>query len=452
MEIRLFDKQQEAFDDITSKIVLIIAGKRGAKTTTGALKLLSNIQSNMDKGIRDNYLVVGPTYGVLKRATIPTLLKYLDPKLGVYRKSDSCVELCDGNKIYIISADEENRIEGFQALDCWFDEAGMCSRTSFEKIWQRTTPIAGKDRGQIIITTTPYSVPSSWLNADLISQRDDLEYVGYYNWGTKDNPYMSAKDVEDAKAIMDPQIFQRDYLGLYVQVAGAIYKDFDRTIDTVKPYPIDPTWKRYGGLDYGYSDPTAIVIIAKNPDAEEYVLTDSFYQSKSDYHDWAEFFKKQVNLQSVMYDPSAVGMMELLRKEGRFNLQAADNSVEPGIARVTTIIKTHKLKVFNTEEEIINDLESYVYADKGDKPKHENSHGPDAIRYCCSGAMLYRGKLKQSLEDREDKLERLRKEFLAKPWDDKFWSKSADKNRDNAPSNKNTGIGSYGLSLPNRED
>jgi hypothetical protein len=453
MEFEPHDKQCEVLDDVKSKVVLVIAGKRGGKTTIGAVKLISIIQDNLNKGIHDDYLISGPTYRLLKNATLPTLSKYWPSKLGTFKKSDSCIDLADGHKVFIISCESEDKLEGFKARACWLDEGGQVSRTAFNKIWQRLTPLAGEDQGQLIITTTPYGIPSSWLNKDLIEVRTKVDYVGYYNWPTVDNPYMSKEAISEAKKIMDARIFERDYLGLFTNIVGLIYPDFNRTTDCIAPKVIDATWNRYAGLDYGFSDPTSIVVFAKNPDKEEYILEDSFYKMQSDPTEWAEFFKKQINLKEVRYDPSAVAWMEQLRKIMKgINLQPADNSVAPGISRVTALLKAKTLKIFSTEEEVILDMESYIYDEKRDKPKHENSHGPDAIRYCCSGAMLYRGKLKQSLEDREDKLERLRKEFLAKPWDDKFWSKSADKNRDNAPSNKNTGIGSYGLSLPNRED
>ena len=388
MEIRLFDKQQEAFDDTSSKIVLIIAGKRAAKTTTGAIKLLSNIQSNINKGIHENYLCVGPTYGVLRRATIPTLLKYLDPRLGIYKKSDSCVELCDGYKLFIISADEENRIEGFQALDCWFDEAGMCSRTSFEKIWQRTTPAFGKERGQIIITTTPYSIPSSWLNKDFIEKRHSLKYIGYYNWKTSDNPYM-ADESALAKAMMHPQIYQRDYEGIYVNITGLIYPDFDRAVDVIKPIDVPAHFDLYAGLDAGFSDPCSIVIIAKDHASQEYWLIDSYYKSKGDLDEYAEFINKYPALKEIRYDPSAVALMnELKKKIPKFNFQPADNSVSAGIARCTPLFRDHRLKIFNTNVSIIEDLESYIYDEGKNKPKHTNSHGPDSIRYCFMGNIL----------------------------------------------------------------
>jgi PBSX family phage terminase large subunit len=396
MEFRPHPNQQKAFDDTANKIILAIAGKRGGKTTIGAIKFLNIIRTNIENGIHDDYLIVGPTYRLLRNATIPTLLKFLPAMgLGIYKKSDSCVDLVDGHKIFIVSAEDEDKIEGFKARDCWCDEGGQVSRTAFDKIWQRTTPSVGEQRGQIIITTTPYGVPSSWLNKDLIENRKKLGYIGYYNWATTDNPYMATSDIETAKDLMDPQIFRRDYLGEYTNIAGLIYPDFDRTADVVAPYSIPADWPRYAGIDYGFSDPTVVVVFAKDPVKTEYILEDSYYKSGCDMDDVAAFLNLQTNLKEVLYDPSAVGIMMELRKKGRFNLRPAVNDVAPGIAKVTAVLKQHLMKIFNTNEKVIEDLESYIYAEGKEKPCHNNSHGPDAIRYCFQGSILNRKSIKQ---------------------------------------------------------
>jgi PBSX family phage terminase large subunit len=450
MEFTPHANQEEVLDD-NHKIVLVIAGKRGGKTTIGAIKFISTIMANMKANIHDDYLISGPTYRLLKNATLPTLSTYWPSKLGIYKKSDSCIDLCDGHKVFIVSCEDEDKLEGFKARSCWLDEGGQVSRVAFNKIWQRLTPAAGEEQGQLIITTTPYGVPSSWLNKDLIENRKNLDYVGYFNWPTSSNPHMSSVAIEEARKMMDPRIFKRDYEGIFTNIVGLIYPDFDRTVDCVSPAPIDPTWLRYAGLDYGFSDPTAIVVFAKHPDKEEYILEDSFYKSKADLDEIGKFLQSQTNLKEVRYDPSAIAMMEELRKKVRVNLQSADNSVDSGIARITGLMKKHVIKIFNTEEEVILDLESYIYDEGKNKPKHENSHAPDAIRYCFTGPILSKSKARLSSMDASDKLDKLRAEFMRAPWDDKYWVK-APKNIDQSPSNRDGSVEHYGLNFSPNDD
>ena len=433
-EFRPHIKQDDVLFDDTSKIVLAIAGKRGGKTTIGAVKFAKIIKDNINKGIHDDYLIVGPTYRLLRNATLPTLKENWLPGLGAYKKAESVIDLCDGHKVFIISAEDEDKIEGFKARAAWIDEAGQISRIAFDKVWQRTTPATGEERGQIIITTTPYGVPSSWLNKDLIEQRNSLGYVGYYNWSTSDNPYIDKTDIETTRGLVDQRIFKRDYEGIYTNIVGLIYPDFDRTQDVVSPIKISAEWSRYCGLDYGFSDPTAIVVFAKNPDKEEFILETSFYKSKADLDEIALFLNSLTNVKEVRYDPSAVAMMTELKKKCRtINLQPANNEVDPGIAKVTELFKKHQIKIFNINEEIIADLESYIYDEKRDKPKHENSHGPDAIRYCFTGSILYRKRdSKSRVDEALRKYDEMRRNF--NPLNDSHWPCAPQ--RESAPGDK----------------
>jgi hypothetical protein len=70
------------------------------------------------------------------------------------------------------------------------------------------------------------------------------------------------------------------------------------------------------------------------------------------------------------------------------NLVAADNEVEAGITRVTRLVKSDRLKVFNTCQNLLREMESYVYAEGKNKPAHDNSHSPDALRYAFSKDLL----------------------------------------------------------------
>jgi hypothetical protein len=56
--------------------------------------------------------------------------------------------------------------------------------------------------------------------------------------------------------------------------------------------------------------------------------------------------------------------------------------VDVGIQRVTKLLKEARIKVFDSCEDLIRELEGYCYEKKGSgKPGHDNSHSPDALRY-----------------------------------------------------------------------
>src|SRR6185437_7848383 len=373
--------------------VLAVAGKRGGKSVVAAVKFITKIAADLKKGVHGDYLILGPTYGLLRNGTIPTLMKYWPKKLGVYRRSESRVQLPndpDGQEhfVYILSADEPDRIEAFGIRGAWMDEAGQFRQEVWQKVQQRMTTEVGTT-GWVIFSTTPYGLPTSWLNTDLIQRRDEMPWVGYHNWSTLDNPFIDHTAIERARLTINEQIYKRDVLGTYTNIDGLIYPDFNRLEDGIKPFGIPAHWTIFAGMDYGFTDPTCILIIAKDPEMGVFYVIDELYKSKGSLQEHQAFLEKwRGRLKLCLYDPSAVGYCSELQRLTSMNLVAADNGVEAGISRVTRLVKTQRLKVFNTCDNLLREMESYVYAEGKNKPAHENSHSPDALRYAFSKDLL----------------------------------------------------------------
>ncbi len=382
-------KHQAAVLKDQHDIVLAIAGKRGGKSSVAAVKFISIISDNLANKIEGDYLILGPTYGLLRNGTIPTLMRYWPKRLGVYRRSESRIELPNDHYVFIISADEPDRIEAFGILAAWLDEAGQFKQEAWDKVQQRFTIKPGFGAGKTIISTTPYGLPTSWLNKDLIERRAEMPWLSYHNWSTLENPFIDHTNILRSKVTMNPQVYMRDVGGIYTSIDGLIYPDFSRQEDAVKPFKIPDHWPVFAGIDYGFTDPTVILMLAKDPETSTFYVTSEFYESKKALRDFQDFLLPFLGkVKQLLYDPSAVGIMTELQRLTRMNLVAADNDVDQGIARVTRLIKSGRLKVFNTCEKTILDLESYVYAEGKNKPAHECSHGPDAIRYAFSKDLM----------------------------------------------------------------
>lgn len=392
--------KQAAFIRDPNDIVLAIAGKRGGKSAGAAVKFIMDISENLKAGIEGDYLIIGPTYGLLKNGTIPTLMRYWPRKLGTYRRSESRIQLPNGKNgeehyVFILSADEPDRIEAFGVLEAWLDEAGQFRQEVWDKVQQRLTTLPGHGSGKVIVSTSPYGAITSWLNQDLIMRQKEMPWVKVHNWTTMDNPFIDHTVALRARETMNPSLFKRDFLGEYTQIEGLIYPDFNRLSDeyVVKPFQVPAHWPLFVGIDYGFTDPTVILVLAKDPEAKVFYVIAEFYESKKSVKDFQDFLEQKWpgKLRQLLYDPSAVGIMTELKTVSRLNLVAADNSVERGIARVTRLLKTQRLKFFNTCEKTIADMESYVYAGgtKSDgRPAHDSSHGPDALRYSFSKDLM----------------------------------------------------------------
>jgi len=84
----------------------------------------------------------------------------------------------------------------------------------------------------------------------------------------------------------------------------------------------------------------------------------------------------------TIWDPAAVAIMNEVRSVCKLRMEQADNSVDIGIQRITKLLKENRLKVFETCEDFIREMEGYCYEKNGSsKPGHDCSHSPDSLRY-----------------------------------------------------------------------
>lgn len=372
--------QQEVLDSIAEQI-LVVAGHRAGKSCVGAVWLIQRIAEDVKAGIKTDYLVLGPTYRILTQSTLKSLFQYWPKGLGSYKKQESLIQLVNGGVVWIRSADKPDAVEGMTAKAVWMDEAALCSETVYDKVCQRLVQLKGQPKGRLLMTTTPYGSPSCWMNLRLIEQRKTLPWLFYINFSMADNPYIERTVYDRAKATMNESLFQRDFEGRFVKIEGLIYPEFDRTTHVVDAFEIPNHWPKWCGLDYGWTDPTSVLGITFDPETKLFYVYTQFYKNRSAVEKIGEFLKKHL-FSYTLYDPSAVAVMNELRTVCKLRIEPADNSVDVGIQRVTKLLKENRIKIFDSCEDLIREIEGYCYEKKGSgKPGHDNSHSPDALRY-----------------------------------------------------------------------
>lgn len=372
--------QQMVLDSVCEQI-LVVAGHRAGKTVVGAIWFINEIANDIKNGVKADYLILGPTYRVLNQSTLRTLFAYWPKGLGTYKKQDSIIQLVNGGVVWIRSADKPDAVEGLTARRCWMDEAALCNETTYDKVCQRLVQKAGEPKGRLLMTTTPYGSPASWMNLRLIELRKQLNWLFYINFSMADNPYIDRAVYDRAKATMNESVFQRDFEGRFVKIEGLIYPDFNRIDHIVEPFEIPTHWPRWSGLDYGWSDPTSILGITYDPEGKQFFIYTQFYKNRQ-LAEVIGAFIKQKGFSYTIWDPAARAVMEEVRNVCKLRMEQADNSVDIGIQRITKLLKEKRIKFFDTCEDAIREMEGYCYEKNGSaKPGHDCSHSPDSLRY-----------------------------------------------------------------------
>jgi PBSX family phage terminase large subunit len=378
-----------------ARFLLALSGVQGGKTTIGALWLLREIYEAYKLGYKGDWLIAAPTVKVLQQSTIPKFKEMFPQDWGEWKEQKSCFELVWGGNIYVRSTEEPDYLEGMTIKAAWLDEAGKMKLAAWINIQARL----GIHRGRAIFTTTPYTF--NWINSDILRKAckingvtqsgTDLDVdVEAFHWTSRDNPAFSQQEYDRAKRTMDPRIFAKRYEGKFTALEGLVYPDFTPECE-VDPFAIPTNWKRFAGMDFGLTNPSAIVCVAEDPETKVFYAYKEFYKSEASLSVIADFLKEE-QLMRVLADPQSAMVINELKKFHQISeLQPADNDIDVGVERIGGLLRSDRLKFFrdrlpNTIEEI--QIYHYPQADTDkpakDKPVAKKNHAMDALRYAFS--------------------------------------------------------------------
>lgn len=361
------------------RFVALIAGSGGGKTSFGVAWLLREIT-----GRPGEYLAVSPTNSMLERVLAPQIMLTAAAYGAQHFKGEPPHIRLGDSIIHLLSADKPERAEGVHARGAWLDEAGQMSATMWEVARRR---VAGH-QGRILLTTTPYDM--GWLKTQVADRaaNGEPEYR-VVTFPSTANPAYPRDEFERARRELSPERFAMFYLGEFRRASGLVYPDWSPARMTVDAAP--GLVRSVGGLDLGWHNPTAGLLLGEDADGAVYV-TAEHYAAEATLADHAAALKQRGSVRWYA-DPSAAQSIEELRKLGVW-IAPAENDVVAGIDAVTRLIRTDRLRVVRgAAPNLLREFESYVWEQKDgvplDKPRKADDHAMDALRY---GIMALGGK------------------------------------------------------------
>ncbi len=147
------------------------------------------------------------------------------------------------------------------------------------------------------------------------------------------------------------------------------------------------------GVDFGYSNPAVILVIAIDNDDVYYVI-DELYQAELTVRDFivkGKEFKELYGVEIFFADPSEPGIIAEMNNEGLYTVPAKNN-ILPGISAVCEKLKLNSkgspsLVIDKKCRQLIKELENYRYSERADGggptelPVKTDDHACDALRY-----------------------------------------------------------------------
>jgi phage terminase large subunit len=145
--------------------------------------------------------------------------------------------------------------------------------------------------------------------------------------------------------------------------------------------------KRFAGIDFGFTNPTAIITIEKDFDNNYWVTSEWYKRNKTD--EQIADVVSALHFDEVYPDPESPSAIAELEKRGVYCREVVKNkdSIKNGINAIRALFLQNKLYIHSSCQNLINELETYSYPESKEgrndeeNPVKENDHALDALRY-----------------------------------------------------------------------
>jgi len=393
-----FHKNQWRAWDSRKRIVAILAGTQGGKTSFGPAWFFREMQ---ERGPGD-YLVAAPTYPLLGLKTIPEYIRYFQTVTGVARYVGSPTkklivtpagqrmlfgkEYNDETAVFFGHAQDPDSLESMTAKAAHADECGQkkFKLGSYEAIMRRLSI----NEGRLLITTTPYYL--GWLKTKIHDPglHGSDPTIDLVRFRSIDNPAFPRSEWERARQDLPAWKFDMFYRAIFTRPAGLIYDNFDEDKHVVDDFEIPAHWPRFMGQDYGGVN-TATVYLAQNPKDGRFYLYREYWEGGRTANQHVEAMLRGEPGQPTTYG----GAFSEGQWRNEFNAagllvkRPLVSEVEVGINRVYGLIANDRLRIFRSCGHTRDQMSAYSRElDEAGEPteniEDKNSyHLLDALRY-----------------------------------------------------------------------
>lgn len=322
------------------------------------------------------------------------LIKATGIELVVDNKKDKLIELTNGSTIRMGSINQVDSSVGRSYNLIIFDEAALVDgRDAFERALRPTLDRPGS---RAIFISTPRG-KTNWFAE--YYDRGFSDDPNFKEWCSikatyKDNPRMTEDDIAEAKATMSKNLFAQEYEADFNSYEGQIWSLEDKHIIGHEDCPIDSIPDRedmdiIAGLDMGYKDATALVVVGYDFKNENFYILDEYLASEKVTSQYAADIKEVTSNWDpdfIFIDAAAQQTKADLAYDYDIITTNAKKSVLDGIGYVASLVDGDRLYVDPKCEEVLKAFDGYAWDPNPnlikEKPQHNHaSHMADALRY-----------------------------------------------------------------------
>ena len=395
----MFDQQVEFIEDESKRKAAICSRRSGKSYAAGRYLIKEALE---DEGTTCVY--IARTREAAKRI-LWSSLKEADQRfrLGIkFNNADLIAVFPNKSKIMFTGANDASDVDKLRGAAfslAVLDEAAFFNINLRELVNEVLTPALLDRDGSLVMISTPNSACHGFFY--------DITEKGTYNfsvhrWTVKDNPYMQhavraiQKDIDNG--ILDPSdpSYKREYLGIWVRDDQEIVYNYTQN-NLFENRPVSDEWEYILGVDLGYHDATAFVVVAWSPDYPSLYVIDEFKQSRmltSEVEDKIHRFMKDYNFTSIVMDSGGGAskmLLETFKQRSGIPLKAAHKSGDKvGMIKImNSDLKACNVKI-KRGMELLTEWDKLQYNKSGTaEDKRFDNHLSDACFYAWQESRHY---------------------------------------------------------------
>lgn len=346
---------------------------------------------------------VSKTYKQAREVVVDRLKWALGKTLVRFDESRNILYTWNGSTITVMS--EDSGFEVFQGAELdgvWKDEIGdpvifgECKTRLVDRngvMLVSFTPTRGRDWSY-----STYYRP--WMDGTAGEPKEHNGVLFSHLGSIYDNPYLPKDAVKDLeKRCYSEEERQIRLLGHYVDSAGLVFPNFDRTRHVIPPFEIPSHWPRFRGMDWGQRSPATCIWIAVDPDSGKHYVYREYYRKEQTIVEICAAIKAMSGLERYalsLLDPSCwnrEGHKDALGRDYTkalvYQMQGlpvvkANNDIQIGIDRVKQLLgrpdETPMLYIFDgAAPNLVREFMEWPWAAVARGVEVQQTNAPDKV-------------------------------------------------------------------------
>ena len=252
------------------------------------------------------------------------------------------------------------------------------------------TSLTDDFRGMVVTCSTPLEGYTDFFNyfMDNRHPEDATNSIWYTHIEWEDAEHLPEEEKKRLLLSMSPHEIEARTKGIPWPGSGLVYP-IPESMLLCEPFEIPDHWARCGGLDFGWTNPTALLLAAHDRDNDMLYFYAEYAVSERTPSQHAYALQTLgIDWIPIVYDPAGrssqqadgKNLVGLYMEAGFRSLFPANNSKEEGILKLLQRFQAGKAKIFTTLVKFRSEIRKYARDEKG-IPKKKDDHLCDTARY-----------------------------------------------------------------------